>query len=755
MKVYARVLGFVAYVAYVAEAPFFFVSLLICLVCCLSNFFCQMKGTGAVFFRARGLLCCRVQQDISSIDLPAKSFYGEFSYNLGKAVEVSGLSVNLFPFQKEGIGWMIQRERFGIGGIMADHLGMGKTVQMIGLCLGADSVATISQLEDRAPASHCGFRILTVLRQLSRMAAVASCTKLNRPAREIHKIAASLEEKIQQGCTEFLHEKDEMEKWLSFSSKFFPAFEKRARTFVEDSPQQMFAVEAKVLRTLVVVPAALMLQWKSEIETKIDPQRRISVFVLHGKNKSTNVAELENYDFVVTTYDTVANMAPRDGNCARGSIFDVVWKRIILDEAHVIRHASTQRWKAVLLLRGSKRWAITATPLHNSIEDIQNLLHFTGNALLPVIHKSHSQEILDDPTLQKVIAQSLQPVFLRRGPVIVRNGVKEVLVSLPPKHESVISKPLSDIECTRYNKILSQSRSVVDGSSTAAHIFSLMTKLRLTCCHPWLADATGVQVHVCGLCKCEAAQCVTTKCNHKFCQECLLQKFRDAIDGDSEARRIPCPECSAPVSNSALGKRYTSPQQRFAKFQERGQVETSTKLEMILNAIDGMLEHHPHDKMIIFSHFTSFLDVIELMLESRRIETARLDGTMALSARNSVIRNFQTSDTPVLLASKTATGVGLNLTMANHVIVVDPWWNPAIEEQAVHRCHRIGQKKPVHVSRFVISDTIEHYCFEIAQKKKEFGDAILRAASTEGGAKAASSKLQELLARLNYVGAKL
>lgn len=697
-------------------------------------------------FVATGAQC--VQQDVGDIELHAKSFYGAFTYGDFRRVDVPGLSVELFPFQKEGVGWMIQRERFGVGGIMADHLGMGKTVQMLGLCLGADSVSTISQLEMDAPTSHCGYKILTVLRQLSRMSGVSSCTKLNRPAREIQKIAESVEQKIQLGACEFTTERTEVEKWLAFSSKFFPAFEKRALTFIEDLPQsQVFAAtDAKVLRTLVIVPAALLLQWKSEIETKVDQERKISVFVLHGKSKKVSRSELENFDFVVTTYDTVVNMASV-------SIFEILWKRIILDEAHVIRHASTQRWKAVLRLRGSKRWAITATPLHNSIDDIQNLLHFTGSPLLPVIHKSHSQEILDDPVLQKVIAQSLQPVLLRRGPTMIRNGKKEVLVSLPPKHEAVVSRPLSEAECTHYNKILSQSRSVVDGSSSTAHIFSLMTKLRLTCCHPWLADTTGVQVHLCGLCKSEAFQCVTTKCNHTFCQECLVQKFRDAVDGDVEAHRIPCPDCGAAISNSTLGKKL-SPKQRFAKFQAKGSVESSTKLEMVVSAIESMMRDHPGDKMIIFSHFTSFLDVIELMLEERRVASARLDGTMTLSARNTVIRNFQSSSTPVLIASKTATGVGLNLTSANHVIVVDPWWNPAIEEQAVHRCHRIGQKKPVHVSRFVISDTIEHYCFEIAQKKKDFGDAILRAASSNEGAKAASSKLQELLARLNYVGGK-
>lgn len=708
-----------------------------------------------------------LEQDAASIDLPAKDFYASFSYNqIPEVQHVPGLGVELLPFQREGVGWMVARERSYVGGILADHLGMGKTVQMIGLCLAADAVKQLPIVES---SRSNGFRLLTILRQLTKLGPVAACTRLNRPARDIEVLASEIHALIKQGRSDFTPLRNEVDAWLAYAGRLHPVYQQRATAFLNDSAdptQKTYEVaDAKVLRTLVIVPAALLFQWKSEIEQKVLPERKITVHVFHGKSKNVSATELENYDFVITTYDTVAQGAQRSVTEAQsehiddfdrkkaGPLFQILWKRIVLDEAHVIRHSQTLRWRAIVQLRAAKRWAITATPLHNSIGDLQNLLFFAGCSRLPVLPGTQSQEILDDPVLQRMIAKALQSVFLRRGPVVVRNGVREVLVALPPKQEAVVTRALSPEECDRYNHILSGSRGIIDTQVSTAHVFSLMTKLRLCCSHHWLADSTGVQVYPCGICKSEAVSCVTTKCGHAFCYECLLTRFRDAEDGDHEAARIPCPVCEVPVSSSVLKKKVLTPQQRLLTFKSR-EFEMSTKLRMLKESVEAMLSGSPTDKMVVFSHFTSFLDVMGMLFDRLNIPYARLDGTMPLTARNSVIKSFQSSDAVrVLIASKTATGVGLNLTAANHVIIIDPWWNPAIEEQAVHRCHRIGQRKPVHVSRFVISDTIEHYCFEIARKKKEFGDAILRAATSgEAGAKSATNKIQDLLTRLNYVG---
>ncbi|KAF8283101.1 putative DNA repair protein [Trypanosoma cruzi] len=705
---------------------------------------------------------------------PVQGFYSSLQYDDFGALDVPDLSTTLLPFQKEGVYWMVQRERDHIGGIMADHLGMGKTVQMIGLCLSshhfnkAIDETRIQTMQSKA----ANYRLLTVIRQLQRINVIANCSRINRPAMDLRALMNKVEENAAPSDESMDSVRQEVDKWLKFASKFHPSYEKRATAFLYDERKRSFElIESRDLRTLVVVPAALMLQWKSEIEAKVKPSRGLKVFLYHGTNKAITNTELELYDFVITTYDTLTSSAQLaltpifdDKNMSfnrkeAGPLFHVRWKRIILDEAHMIRHANTQRWRAVKELQGFHRWVVTATPLHNTIEDLQNLLHFVGLPRLPLLPGFNPEEVLNDPVLQRGIARSIQPAFLRRGPVMIRNGKEEILVKLPPKTEIVVMKRFSIHESKQYNSILARSRTALATSERkegAFHIFAMMTRLRQACCHPWISEGRALSVSVCGICRSEAVSTVTTKCGHYFCYECLLLRFREAVDGEEMAVRLPCPTCGTTITNSSVFKSYTlTSSERIAKFKKRD-LEMSTKLRMILDSIDTMKKEYPDDKMIIFSHFTSFMDVISVALDKLEISHLRLDGTMTLTNRNTVIRRFQASDdVRVILASKTATGVGLNLTAANHVLVVDPWWNPAIEEQAVHRCYRIGQKKHVHVTRIIIEDTIEQYCHEICQRKKEFGDAILRAATKgDSGASVAASRLRELLSRLNYIPEK-
>jgi SNF2 family DNA or RNA helicase len=710
----------------------------------------------------------------SSDAAPVREFYSSFSYDDElQSMEVPDMSTQLLPFQKEGVGWMTQREMNHVGGIMADHLGMGKTVQMIGLCLVSDRVnkAFHSTHVKRQSALAEGNRLLTVLRQMQRISVIANCSRINRPAEDLTALINSTREVLKTQEGNYTAIRKEIDRWLIFAGKFHPSYEKRATDFLNDAEKKDFQlIASRELRTLVVVPASLMLQWKSEIESKVKASRKISVYLYHGESKWVSSTELETYDFVITTYDTLTFSAspafipgdtPRTYAFSRkeaGPLFHIQWKRIILDEAHMVRHSRTQRWRAVQELQGLHRWAVTATPLHNSIDDLQNLLYFVGLPRLPIAPGTNSEDLLNDPVLQRSIARSLQPAFLRRGPVMIRNGVKEVLVQLPPKTEVVVKQPFTVKESHMYNSVLAKSKSALASSEekdgAVFHIFAMMTRLRQACCHPWISQGRAVKISVCEICKSEAAAAVVAKCGHVFCHECLLLRFRDAVDGDELARRIPCPSCGQVVTYASVFKSQTlSSSHRIAQY-KRNEFELSTKLRMVLRAIHEMLQNFPDDKMIIFSQFTSFMDVITVALERYKIPSLRIDGTMTLSARNTVIRQFQTSENiKIVLASKTATGVGLNLTAANHVIVVDPWWNPAIEEQAVHRCYRIGQKKPVHVTRFIISDTIEQYCYEICQRKKEFGDAVLRAATAgDSSAKMAASRLHELMSRLKYVG---
>jgi superfamily II DNA or RNA helicase len=168
--------------------------------------------------------------------------------------------------------------------------------------------------------------------------------------------------------------------------------------------------------------------------------------------------------------------------------------------------------------------------------------------------------------------------------------------------------------------------------------------------------------------------------------------------------------------------------------------QTSSKLERLMEALaDAVADGH---RALVFSQWTSLLDLIEPHLRAADTRFVRLDGSTV--DRAAVVNEFQADDgPPVMLLSLKAGGTGLNLTAADHVFLVDPWWNPAVEDQAADRTHRIGQDKPVMVYRMVARDTVEERILELQERKRKLADAAL----SEAGA-AASITREDLLALL-------
>jgi len=167
---------------------------------------------------------------------------------------------------------------------------------------------------------------------------------------------------------------------------------------------------------------------------------------------------------------------------------------------------------------------------------------------------------------------------------------------------------------------------------------------------------------------------------------------------------------------------------------------TSSKTELLLDALDTVLaEGH---KALVFSQWTSLLDLLEPHLRDRAVGFLRLDGSTR--DRAGVVRDFQDeTGPPVLLLSLKAGGTGLNLTAADHVFLMDPWWNPAVEDQAADRTHRIGQDRPVMVYRIVASETVEERIFDLQRRKREIADT-----ATGTGAAALALTRNEILALL-------
>ena len=166
-----------------------------------------------------------------------------------------------------------------------------------------------------------------------------------------------------------------------------------------------------------------------------------------------------------------------------------------------------------------------------------------------------------------------------------------------------------------------------------------------------------------------------------------------------------------------------------------------SKIKELENLLDELSSSH--HRVLIYSQFVDFLRLIKETLERKNISYQYLDGSTPLSERRKRVDAFQSGEGMVFLISLKAGGTGLNLTAADYVIHLDPWWNPAVEDQASDRAHRIGQQRPVTVYRLVTKDTIEEKILRLHANKRELIDNLL--AGTNNPAKISSQDLYQLL----------
>jgi len=154
--------------------------------------------------------------------------------------------------------------------------------------------------------------------------------------------------------------------------------------------------------------------------------------------------------------------------------------------------------------------------------------------------------------------------------------------------------------------------------------------------------------------------------------------------------------------------------------QEHAKTAPSAKLDYLMDMLHELIA--AGRRILVFSQFTSMLELIEADLASERIRYVKLTGQT--EDRATPVQRFQRGEVPVFLISLRAGGFGLNLTRADTVIHYDPWWNPAVESQATDRAHRIGQDKPVFVYRLIAGDTVEERILALQARKRELADAL-------------------------------
>lgn len=179
-----------------------------------------------------------------------------------------------------------------------------------------------------------------------------------------------------------------------------------------------------------------------------------------------------------------------------------------------------------------------------------------------------------------------------------------------------------------------------------------------------------------------------------------------------------------------------------ASLAQPGMSLESSKIQQFLELVDDISA--AGNRILVFSQFTSFLKMVREALDEREIGYLYLDGATPMKKREQLVRQFQEGEMPIFIVSLKAGGLGLNLTGANYVIHLDPWWNPAIEQQATDRAYRIGQKQNVTVYHLISQHTIEEKILRLHKSKRDMADALLE--GTDVSHRITLDELRELLA---------
>ncbi|KAI9513071.1 SNF2 family N-terminal domain-containing protein [Russula earlei] len=260
----------------------------------------------------------------------------------------------------------------------------------------------------------------------------------------------------------------------------------------------------------------------------------------------------------------------------------------------------------------------------------------------------------------------------------------------------------------------------------------------------------------------QAMRPVMTRCQHLFCTCCFKRKTNWQECEPDVAR--PCPACQYSllptdavefdldvIPTEAVGKRKSGKKEKKARAALAGSFRQSTKVKALLDDLVQFSKANPYSvnydptslevqmvddqgniiddgtiKTVVFSQWTSMLDRVEDALDGARIRYDRLDGTMKREDRSRAMDALKNDPgCEVLLVSLKAGGVGLNLTAAQRVYLMDPYWNPAVENQAVDRIHRLGQTRPVTTVKLIIENSIEARLLEVQKKKTELANMTL------------------------------
>ncbi|KAL4954047.1 P-loop containing nucleoside triphosphate hydrolase protein [Aspergillus filifer] len=445
-------------------------------------------------------------------------------------------------------------------------------------------------------------------------------------------------------------------------------------------------------RTLIICPGTLIENWKSELSR----WGWWHVDAYHGGNKDIvlDAAKSGRVEILITTYKTYTNN--------KDSVNMVDWDCVIADECHAIKERSSETTKAMNDINALCRIGLTGTAIQNKYEELWTLLNWTNPGRLgPVTTwKTHISEPLKigqshDATVQelrkarltakKLVENLLPQFFLRRMKTLIAD-------QLPKKVDRVVFCPLTETQAEAYENLLDSNIISYIKSSTDKCDCGSGGKAGW-CCRQYLPSGARWQTYV-------------------FPAIQMLQKLSNHL-------AILIPQNTDPIEKQEKDKdmlQIAVPDQWEKLYRTRDSIMNYADAEYCgkWKVLRRLLKwwHSNGDKVLVFSHSVRLLKMLQMLFNHTSYNVSYLDGSMTYEDRAKVVDEFNSDPRQfVFLISTRSGGVGLNITSANKVVIVDPNWNPSYDLQAQDRAYRIGQTRNVEVFRLISAGTIEEIVY--------------------------------------------
>ncbi|KAK1367039.1 Chromatin remodeling 24 [Heracleum sosnowskyi] len=454
-----------------------------------------------------------------------------------------------------------------------------------------------------------------------------------------------------------------------------------------------------IKRVLVVAPKTLLPHWIKELSAVDLSQKTREYYGTCAKARQYELQSVfQDKGILLTTYDIVRNNA----KSLRGDHFyddedEDTWDYMILDEGHLIKNPSTQRAKSLLEIPAAHRIIISGTPIQNHLKELWALFSFCcpdllgdkkwfkekyENAILCGNEKNASdRDKRVGSAVAKELRERIQPYFLRRlKSEVFCDDDGTNTAGLSQKHEVIVWLRLTTCQRQLYEAFLNTELvvSAFDGSPLAA-----LTILKKICDHPLLLTKRAAE---------------------------------DVLEGMDSMLN---PEEHGMAEKLATHIADVTERLDFAEKHDY----VSCKISFILSLLPSLIPRGHN--VLIFSQTRKMLDLIQDSLLSNGYKFLRIDGTTKANDRLKIVDDFQAGGAPIFLLTSQVGGLGLTLTKADRVIVVDPAWNPSTDNQSVDRAYRIGQKKDVLVYRLMTCGTVEEKIY----RKQVFKGGLFKSAT--------------------------